>query len=188
MVESTAMNPHLILRHKRENRAKCTLTPLEGRPDFTFLTYPLQSLPDLSNYTVLTMDAPLLTAQDAVRPLCLIDATWHLASKMLQSLGPLAHPRSLPPIHTAYPRKQTGCPDPQTGLASIEALYHAFAVLGLSTEGLLDHYYWKGPFLYNYANGAISSPNHPRHGGNSHCCADDRGHRHSGLSHQQAGH
>jgi len=56
--------------------------------------------------------------------------------------------RSLPPgFKTAYPRKQTGCPDPESGLASVEALYLAHKILNRATEGLLDHYYWEEKFL-----------------------------------------
>jgi len=56
--------------------------------------------------------------------------------------------RSLPSyLRTAYPRRQTGCPNPNTGLASVEALYAAFLILGRPTTTILDHYYWKNTFL-----------------------------------------
>ena len=45
------------------------------------------------------------------------------------------------------PRKQTECTDPERGLASVEALFIAYHILGYETEGLLDHYYWKKEFL-----------------------------------------
>jgi pre-rRNA-processing protein TSR3 len=58
--------------------------------------------------------------------------------------------RSLPShFKTAYPRKQTDCQDPTKGLASIEALYAAYCVLGRSREGLLDNFHWKEEFLKN---------------------------------------
>jgi len=37
--------------------------------------------------------------------------------------------------------------DPTNGLASIEALYVAYHILGRPTEGLLDHYRWANEFL-----------------------------------------
>jgi pre-rRNA-processing protein TSR3 len=56
--------------------------------------------------------------------------------------------RSLPSHYkTAYPRRQLDCPDPERGLASIEALYAAYSILGRSTDGLLDRYHWKEEFL-----------------------------------------
>jgi pre-rRNA-processing protein TSR3 len=138
----------LIYRHRRENRAKCTLTPLESRTDFRFLTYPKDPLPDLSSYLVLRVGAPLLTPTDKDKGLLLIDGTWSLASIMDRACPTTIEARSLPPhFSTAYPRRQTGCPDPDKGLASIEALYLACLILERPTEGLLDHYYWKDEFL-----------------------------------------
>jgi pre-rRNA-processing protein TSR3 len=55
--------------------------------------------------------------------------------------------RSLPLIHTAYPRKSEVFADPTEGLATIEALYAALRILGRDTRGLLDHYHWKQKFL-----------------------------------------
>ena len=57
-------------------------------------------------------------------------------------------PRSLPSnIVTAYPRKQDDCSDPDRGLASVEALYAAYYMMGYSTAGILDDYYWGKAFL-----------------------------------------
>lgn len=139
--------PILIYRHRRENRAKCTLTSLESRADLVFLTYPKDTLPDLSSYLILRVGAPPLTFADKEKGLLLIDGTWHLASVMDRACPPI-EARSLPPhFSTAYPRRQTGCPDPEKGLASIEALYLACLILERPAGGLLDHYYWKDEFL-----------------------------------------
>ncbi len=142
--------PTLILRHKRENLKKCSLRGLEGRPDCIFLTYPLAKLPNLDQYCILTLDAPQLSPEDASRGLFLIDGTWRYAqvmSKIIPINGKHIY-RSLPPhLQTAYPRRQPDCPDPKRGLASIEALYAAYSILGRSTEGLLDCYHWKKEFL-----------------------------------------
>lgn len=142
--------PTIILRHRKENLKKCTLRGLEKRLDFCFFTYPEDVLPDLSNYFLLTIDAPVLSKADHHLGIFLIDATWSYAERMLRQLRP-PHPfqkRSLPlNYRTAYPRRQEDCPDPVRGLASIEALYAAHILLGRDTEGLLSNFYWKEEFL-----------------------------------------
>jgi len=138
----------IILRHRRENLRKCSLSGLESRSDLIFYTYPIDKLPDLTGYLVLKVGAPPLTAEDCGKGLLLIDGTWALAQKMAKQLPPNLEERSLPAGYkTAYPRKQTGCPNKEEGLSSIEALYLAHKLLNLSTEGLLESYYWKEKFL-----------------------------------------
>ena len=50
-------------------------------------------------------------------------------------------------FRTAYPRRQNDCPNPEEGLASIEALYIAYILMGRDPTGLLDNYHWKDLFL-----------------------------------------
>lgn len=142
--------PTLILRHRKENLKKCSLRGLEGRPDFKFFTYPQDSLPPLEGTILLTLGAPILSEKDNAYGLCLVDATWRYAGVMLKNTPAFETciKRSLPPhLRTAYPRRQEDCPDPEAGLASIEALYAAYFLLGRNTEGLLDNYHWKESFL-----------------------------------------
>lgn len=142
--------PTLILRHRKENLKKCSLRGLETRSDFQFFTYPNNYLPPLQGYILLTLGAPVLTQDDKNFGLFLIDATWRYAHIMFHQTPSVKDclPRSLPSnLRTAYPREQNDCPDPQAGLASIEALYAAFIILGRETQGLLDNYYWKEKFL-----------------------------------------
>ena len=142
--------PTVVIRHRLENLKKCSLRGLEGRPDFVFLTYPYSSLPELSNYIILALDAPPLTEKDAAHGLLILDATWRYASKMYQPLKDQPHflYRSLPGHYrTAYPRRQLDCPDPERGLASIEAIYLSYRLLQRETKGLLDLYHWKENFL-----------------------------------------
>jgi pre-rRNA-processing protein TSR3 len=137
-----------ILRHRRENLKKCSLTGLEKKAGLSFSTYPLDPWPDLSNCLLLKVGAPMLTIADKDRPLLLIDGTWRLAQIMENQLPCKLEERSLPEgWRTAYPRRQTDCPDPEAGLASIEALYVACLTLGKPVDGLLDRYYWKDVFL-----------------------------------------
>ena len=138
----------IILRHRRENLRKCSLTGLESRDDLAFYTYPIDKLPDLRGYVVLKVGAPPLTTEDRGKGVLLIDGTWLLAQRMANQLPIGLEGRSLPPgYRTAYPRRQTGCPSAEEGLSSIEALYIAHKLLNLSTEGLLDCYYWKEKFF-----------------------------------------
>lgn len=146
------MQPTIVLRHKKENLKKCSLRGLEFRSDFRFFTYPNPTLPDLSTYMVLAIDAPPLTINDAHLGLFILDGTWTYAEKMFKNTPALhkLEKRSLPLVKTAYPRRQDDCEDPTRGLSSIEAIYIAYTILGYSTEGLLDHYYWKDEFLKNF--------------------------------------
>jgi len=123
---------------------------LESREDFRFFTYPKQELPHLENYVLLTLDAPELSEKDDDCGLLILDGTWRYAEKMYQQVTGKQEfiRRSLPKgWKTAYPRRQEDCPDPEQGLASVEAIYAAYSVLGRDTAGLLDYYYWKENFL-----------------------------------------
>jgi len=140
----------LIQRHRKENLKKCSLRGLETREDLQFYTYPKHKLPSLSSYIVLALDAPPLSENDAQHGLFLIDGTWKYADLMYRQLETphLFTTRSLPiDLKTAYPRRQEDCQDPERGLASVEALFAAYTILGRDTTGLLDFYYWKEDFL-----------------------------------------
>ena len=138
--------PTIILRHRKENLKKCSLRGLETREDLLFFTYPKDSLPDLSGYLLLTLDAPMLTEADRDKGLFLIDGTWKYTQVMQRQLvRPYRFAmRSLPPsCVTAYPRHQE---DPR-GLASVEALYAAYCITQKDPAGLLDHYHWREEFI-----------------------------------------
>lgn len=143
------MLPTIIIRHRKENLNKCSLKGLESLQEFLFIKYPMKEpLCDLSQYIVLSMDAPPLSFKEKDKGIVLIDATWNYSQKMIQTLPANLVYRSIPgQYQTAYPRKQTGCSNPSTGLASIEALFLAYHILGRKNDHLLDHYYWKEPFL-----------------------------------------
>lgn len=143
--------PTIILRHRKERLAKCSLRGLEERDDLHFFKFPNESPGDLSGYVILGLDGEPLSPADASVGLCLVDGTWRYAQRMLNHLirnqSGLAY-RTLPRgFHTAYPRRQSHCPEPEAGLASVEALFIAFHILGKSTTGLLDNYHWRDEFL-----------------------------------------
>jgi pre-rRNA-processing protein TSR3 len=142
------MKPTIIIRHRKENLKKCSLKGLEKRKDLSFYNYPKDILPDISDYILLKMNAPVLNKKDSKKPLLLIDSTWRYLNKILKIIPQNLECRSLPKnFVSAYPRKQTLCPDPKLGLASIEALYLAYLITKRDTNNLLDNYYWKESFL-----------------------------------------
>ena len=141
----------IIIRHRKENLKKCTLRGLEGRKDFSFYSYPYPKLSYITGYVLLALDAPILDIDnDKCCGLLILDGTWRYAGRMKQQIPELQDipRRSLPKqFTTAYPRCQHDCPDPSSGLASIEAIYLAYHILGRDTSGILDNYHWKSIFL-----------------------------------------
>ena len=138
--------PTVIVRHPKENPRKCSILPLRGRPDLIFLTYPVKEPPPLEGYVRLAADGPELSAADADRGLLLLDGSWRWAGSMSRTFLKVP-PRSLHGWQTAYPRVSKRGTDPDNGLASVEALFAAYQILGRPTEGLLDHYRWAEEFL-----------------------------------------
>ena len=138
--------PTVIIRSPRENPKKCSVLPLRGRADFVFISYPVARTPLLDGYVRLAAEGEELSAADADRGLLLLDASWRWADAMNQAFRAIP-PRSLHGYQTAYPRKSKRGTDPENGLASIEALFVAYHILGRPTAGLLDQYRWAEAFL-----------------------------------------
>jgi pre-rRNA-processing protein TSR3 len=138
--------PTLIVRHPRENPRKCSILPLRGRPDLIFLTHPVTEPLILDGYVRLAADGPPLSSDDSVAGLLLLDGSWRWAEVMNRSFLDVP-PRSLTGYGTAYPRVSKHGTDPDNGLASVEALFVAYLMLGRPTDGLLDHYRWIEEFL-----------------------------------------
>ncbi len=139
--------PVLIIIRRGEARAKCTIQPLRGTPGLTFMPYPLHQKPDVSKHLLLAPNAPVLTLADAGRPLLLLDANWHHAGKMRKAVEPV-EARSIPSAwKTAYPRHSKIHADPDSGLATVEALFAAFCILRQRDDSLLRFYRWKDAFL-----------------------------------------
>ena len=138
---------HVILRHPDENLAKCSLEPLRGRPDLRFVTAEGGAAVDGDGHILLEVGAPVIGPADAGLPLILLDGNWkHIPRLRARVIGsPIA--RSLPPVPTAYPRRNAEGRDPVEGLASVEALYLALRLLGTDDRSLLAHYRWRDDFL-----------------------------------------
>jgi len=138
--------PTVIVRNPRENPKKCSVLPLKGREDLIFVAYPVTRPIALTGYVRLAIDGEELSIKDASSGLLLLDGSWRWAGVMDRDFVEVPA-RSLPSVQTAYPRKSKLGTDPDIGLASVEALFLAYHLLGRPTEGLLDHYRWAEQFL-----------------------------------------
>lgn len=136
----------IIVRHPKENPRKCSILPLRGRADLLVVTFPVKQTLDLAGYIRLAADGPELGPGDAASGLLLLDGSWRWAEAMTKAFADVP-PRALHGYRTAYPRVSKQGTDPDNGLASVEALYLAYHLLGRPTEGLLDHYRWGDEFL-----------------------------------------
>lgn len=148
--------PTIVVRHRRENLKKCSLRGLEDREDFMFFRYPGKAPEvDPAAYVLLAFDGEPLSPADCSLGLFVVDATWRLAEKICQNTPVVSQlvRRSLPTwVKTAYPRRQPDCTDPERGLASAEAIFTAYHLMGRQTDGILDHYHWREPFLEQFEN------------------------------------
>ncbi|MCA8988750.1 MAG: hypothetical protein KDA78_13965 [Planctomycetaceae bacterium] len=140
------VHPTIIIVHEKERRSKCTVEPLRGRSDFEFHKFPLKTRPDVSHCVRLGIGGEPLSPADRTQGLLVLDATWKLAGLMEAEFAEVPI-RSLPAAETAYPRNSKLYEDPDQGLATIEAIYLSYLILGYSTDGLLDQYYWRDDFL-----------------------------------------
>lgn len=136
----------VIVRHPKEQKAKCTVIQLKGRPDILIRNFPVRNPPPLESYVRLCEDGPPLSEADKDCGILLLDSSWRRVGPMVTAFADVP-PRSLQGYQTAFPRVSKLGTDPDNGLASIEALYIAYRILGRSTEGLLDHYRWADEFL-----------------------------------------
>jgi pre-rRNA-processing protein TSR3 len=138
-----------ILRHPAENLAKCSVEPLRGRPDLEFVTAEGPAVVRGEGRILLEVGAPLLTAADIGRGLILLDGNWKHVPRLRERVAGATLPRSLPPVATAYPRRNAAGADPADGLATVEALYLALRLLGRDDPTLLAGYRWREAFLEN---------------------------------------
>jgi pre-rRNA-processing protein TSR3 len=152
-VEKNRMLPIIIIRHFKERLSKCSVQPLENKEGYIFRTYKtgildLAGLDNLNKYVRLDPEGAILHPEiDSGSGLMLVYATLRYAENiknLLTNVPARALPRQW---KTTYPRRQTGAPDPESGLASIEAIFAAHIILGRDTRGLLDDYYWKNQFI-----------------------------------------
>lgn len=149
------MVPITVIRHPKERRSKCSLTPLEGREDIEFYRARTEWSFNMTGFTVLALGAPELSIEDAGRPLLLLDSTWRLLPQIEACLHGEGVYRTLPTVVTAYPRISKIADNPLGGLASVEALYLARLLLGERDDTLLSDYYWRDLFFENLKRSGI---------------------------------
>lgn len=143
---SASHPPTIIVVHPKERKSKCSVQPLRSREDFIFWKFPRKEPEKLTSYVRLGMGGPVISPDDADRGLLVLDGTWRLAEKMEADYQELPV-RSLPDWETAYPRVSKQFDDPSAGLATIEAIFIAYHLMGFETAGLLDDYHWADEFL-----------------------------------------
>jgi pre-rRNA-processing protein TSR3 len=137
----------LILRDPRESSRKCSLTPLRGTPGVRFVSYHPDRRVEASGRILLDPEGAELTTADAGRGLFLIDCAWRRVPQLSRTVDGEPLRRRLPELLTAYPRKSSTFEDPDTGVASIEALYAAICLLDGPCPQLLEQYHWRAEFL-----------------------------------------
>jgi pre-rRNA-processing protein TSR3 len=168
----------IAIRHAKEKRAKCSLTGIETQPGTWFRRAKPGFSLDGTGCLLLTPGAPTISPQDAflteaeeqtlasagrgefilhdgrgraLRPVLLLDSVWRLLPGMRRKISGAPVERSLPGwVTTAYPRISKMTEDPEDGLATIEALYAALALMGFECPELLDGYLWKDAFLASF--------------------------------------
>lgn len=137
----------LILRDPRESTKKCSLTPLRGKPSIEFVRYDRERRLDAGERILLHPEGELLSEADRGADLLLVDCAWRRVDSLLATVDGDLIRRRLPTLETAYPRSSRIFADPDTGLASVEALHAALVILGEPREDLLEEYRWRDEFL-----------------------------------------
>lgn len=134
---------------------KCTIAPLAYRSDFRLIGVPRRGpLRSLRADWLLHPDGECITilrtqAAPATPTLAAVDCVWRRLPKLLERLpGTLPRLVRIPEgFVTAYPRKSEIDADPQAGLATIEAIFVAAALLGNWDTTLLSEYYFGRAFV-----------------------------------------
>jgi len=137
----------LILHDPREPAKKCSLTPLRGMEGVRFVAMSGGRRVDAGRRIWLHPDGEELQLSDRGLGLLLVDCTWRRLAKLSKCVDGELVRRRLPNLVTAYPRRSKLTPDPEHGLASIEALYAAIAILDGPHPELLAQYRWAPGFL-----------------------------------------
>ncbi len=139
----------LILRDPRESKKKCSLTPLREHPSIRIVDFDPDRILVAGERILLHPEGDELSADDRELGLGLfmVDCSWRRVPSLLRTVEGRLHPRRLPPLVTAYPRKSKSFADPTEGLASVEALVAAVDCLFEPRPELLDGYRWAREFL-----------------------------------------
>ena len=131
----------------REPASKCSITPLRGLEGVRFVSLRGNKRVDAGRRIWLHPDGEELSHADRGVGLLLVDCTWRRLSNLSTCIDGELLRRRLPKLVTAYPRRSKLTPDPEHGLASVEALYAAMALLDGPRPELLAQYRWAAEFL-----------------------------------------
>src|SRR5262245_25143472 len=136
----------LIVHDPREPARKCSLTPLRGMAGLRFVPARPGERIDVGRRIWLQPEGDELGPADRGLGFLLIDCTWRRLPKLARCIDGRPVRRRLPRLVTAYPRRSKIVPDPEDGLASVEALYAALALLGAPRPALLARSRWRAGF------------------------------------------
>ena len=143
-----------VILDRGETPNKCTIAPLAGRPEFRIWRVKSGApLGPMSADWLLHPDGECLSdlreSLGVVRGLAAIDCTWRRLPMLVEQVeGTLPKLARIPSgFVTAYPRKSAHGRDPDAGLATIEAIFIARALLGAWVPELLSHYYFGTEFV-----------------------------------------
>lgn len=144
----------IVLDHG-ETANKCTVTPLRDRADFRFFSVFGQGpIGPLSASVLLHPDGQCLSQlvwREPPTTIASVDCVWRRLPKILPRLSWVGQKAVLAKIPegflTAYPRKGLPAADPDGGLATIEALFVAAALMGHWDITLLSRYYFGRAFV-----------------------------------------
>lgn len=133
-----------------ETANKCTIAPLRDRADFRFVpVFGEGPLGPLSAPILLHPDGACLTQWNRAEPVSAfasVDCVWRRLPAILLRLSWVGAPATLAKIPegfvTAYPRVGNSAAEPPGGLATVEALFTAAALLGNWDPSLLSRYYF----------------------------------------------
>ena len=137
----------LIVHDPREPKNKCSVTGLSGMPGVRFAPLRGNARIDAGRRVWLHPEGDEIGPEDRGLGLLLIDCTWRRLAALSKRINGELFLRRLPRLVTAYPRRSKLTPDPDHGLASVEALYAATALLDVPCPALLAHYHWAEGFL-----------------------------------------
>ncbi len=137
----------LIVRDPKEPAHKCSLTPLRGLAGITFVSVRGAKQVDAGARVWLHPEGELLGEADRGSDLLVVDCSWKKLPAIARHVHGDLRKRRLPPLATAYPRRSKVLEDPSEGLASVEALYAAVALLDGPRPELLAGYRWAERFL-----------------------------------------
>jgi ribosome biogenesis protein Tsr3 len=141
-----------VILDSGETANKCTIAPLSDRPDFRMFHVRAGAvLGPLRSPLLLHPDGECLTAfaNSKASGVAAIDCVWRRLEPLLARIeGEVPKLARIPAgFETAYPRKSKWNVDPASGLATIEAIFIASAILGSWDLTLLSRYAFAAEFL-----------------------------------------